>query len=83
MGKFNVVPSIDFDQSDSIDLPVFNPSSKKLFSTIQDADYNPFSPAPASDSDNNLSDWDKLYDGFNNEATRTTCLSQALFHHRR
>ncbi len=68
MGKFNVVPSIDFDQSDSIDLPVFNPSSKKLFSTIQDADYNPFSPAPASDSDNNLSDWDKLYDGFNNEA---------------
>lgn len=75
MGKFNVVPSIDFDQSDSIDLPVFNPSAEKQFSTIQDADYNPFATEVSpqkSNQANTLSDWEKLYDGFTNDAEIST-----------
>ena len=50
MGKFNVVPSIDFDQTDAIDLPAFNPSDKHDFANLPDDSYNPFaSPAPKPD----------------------------------
>lgn len=51
MGKFNVVPSIDFDQTDAIDLPAFNPSASGEFSAIRDESYNPFAAAPSSLND--------------------------------
>ena len=45
LGKFNAVPAIDFDSTDSIDIPVFNPSTSAGFTTIpDDNDYNPFAP---------------------------------------
>lgn len=45
LGKFNAVPAIDFDSTDSIDIPVFNPSASAGFTTIpDDNDYNPFAP---------------------------------------
>ena len=45
MGKFNAVPSIDFDSTDTIDIPVFNPSATAQFNPLtDDADYNPFAP---------------------------------------
>ncbi len=44
LGKFNAVPSIDFDSTDTIDIPVFNPSENAEFTPLDD-DYNPFAPS--------------------------------------
>ena len=49
LGKFNVVPSIDFDVDDSIEIPVLRNDS--VFSAPEiniDPDYNPFEPAGRS-----------------------------------
>jgi len=79
LGKFNAVPSIDFDSTDTIDIPVFNPSDAPEFAPLPSADYNPFAPAasstpstssvrtttpPHTASASALNDWDKLYEGF-------------------
>lgn len=47
LGKFNAVPSIDFDSTDAIDIPVFNPSENAEFTPLAD-DYNPFAPSSGS-----------------------------------
>ncbi len=52
LGKFNAVPSIDFDSTDVIDIPVFNPVTTPDFSDIPSNDYNPF----AIGGDNNTID---------------------------
>jgi DNA mismatch repair protein MutL len=44
LGKFNAVPSIDFDTSDAIDIPIFNPSESPDFAPLPSNDYNPFAP---------------------------------------
>jgi DNA mismatch repair protein MutL len=48
MGKFNVVPSIDFDQTDAIDIPAFHPSESHDFNPVRDESYNPFAPSAAT-----------------------------------
>lgn len=47
LGKFNAVPSIDFDTTATIDIPVFNPSAANTGFNPMDVDpgYNPFSPS--------------------------------------
>ena len=48
MGKFNAVPSIDFDSAAQIDIPVFDPGANPDFNPIEiDPDYNPFAPKGA------------------------------------
>jgi DNA mismatch repair protein MutL len=74
LGKHNVVPSIDFDQNGSIDIPV----PKKGRGEIQypeikvDPDYNPFEsekspsvriPKPTQTEKSNLNRWEDLYKG--------------------
>ena len=74
LGKNSVVPSIDFDQSGSIDIPL----PPKSFSEIQfpeiriNPDYNPFDNEKPNTSGNygkapaerkNLSRWEDLYSG--------------------
>jgi DNA mismatch repair protein MutL len=74
LGKHNVVPSIDFDQSGSIDIPV----PPKSFDNIQypeiqiNPGYNPFETAKTSSMGNlgrvqpekkNLERWEDLYNG--------------------
>ena len=77
LGKHNVVPSIDFDQSGSIDIPVPKRSGQEIrFPNIQiNPDYNPFdtdkqssggsySPSTASPRDKkNIENWEDLYQG--------------------
>lgn len=45
LGKFNAVPSIDFDSNAIIDIPVFDPSANPYFNPMDvDPGYNPFAP---------------------------------------
>ena len=74
LGKHNVVPSIDFDQSGNIDIPVPPKSLDNIqFPEIQiNPDYNPFDTAKTSSMGNlgrvqpakkNLERWEDLYNG--------------------
>ncbi|MCK3683931.1 DNA mismatch repair endonuclease MutL [Maribellus sp. YY47] len=78
LGKHNVVPSIDFDQSGSIDIPVPKRSAEGIrFPDIKiNPDYNPFdtdkqhsegSYTPSSTTSfrekKNLGNWEDLYQG--------------------
>lgn len=74
LGKHNVVPSIDFDQSGSIDIPVPLKSSNQIpFPEIQiNHDYNPFdtgkthsmgSSGRIQPDKKNLDRWEDLYTG--------------------
>jgi DNA mismatch repair protein MutL len=80
LGKHNVVPSIDFDQSGSIEIPMPQKSNKNVvFPDIQiDPEYNPFdnersnysgstSSQPTSTGKSNLKNWEDLYEGFENK----------------
>ena len=44
LGKFNVVPSIDFDSEDVPDIPTFKPNSEAEHGLDLDSSYNPFAP---------------------------------------
>lgn len=73
LGKFDIAPSIDFDQQGAPDIPAM-PHSVQQVSNPQpnfDRTYNPFSqqnssymPPPTKQSVRN---WEKLYDDFNRE----------------
>ncbi len=77
LGKFNVAPSIDFDQAGSVEIPL----PKKDFSEITppeirfNPDYNPFeaektsrSYSPYSPTDRgNTANWEKLYSGLGDD----------------
>lgn len=115
LGKFNAVPSIDFDSNAIIDIPVFNPSANPDFNPMDvDPDYNPFAPghrelteessiftsgafapessagsAPASGRNaaaqepenaeaSSLTDWDRLYDGFQTDVESPFSPASAL-----
>lgn len=75
LGKFNVVPSIDFDQEGAIDIPVLHNNTQVKIPVVEtDPEYNPFKPgkghSAASGSSFNAplkqipTDWDKLYSDF-------------------
>ncbi|MBK5194915.1 MAG: DNA mismatch repair endonuclease MutL [Proteiniphilum sp.] len=70
LGKFNAIPTIDFDTDDAPDIPLFDPSRSSSMPRVSlDPNYNPFrnphtgahqSSAPAFE-------WEQLYKGFENE----------------
>lgn len=72
LGKFSVVPSIDFDTEDAPEIPVFSNSTDVEKPKIEfDPTYNPFSTGNASSksaykpSDSPaIKNWDILYDNF-------------------
>lgn len=76
LGKFNAVPSIDFDQSNAPDIPVFNPDANGAHGLDLDPGYNPFAtPASArvevpsagmhtTRRSAATDDWEKLYSEF-------------------
>lgn len=74
LGKFNIVPSIDFDQQGSIEIPLPPKSAGQIEAPhiTFNPDYNPFkenravqNPTPTGSSmprdDRNLPNWDMLY----------------------
>lgn len=61
LGKFNIVPSIDFDREDAPEIPVrVNLENVKPPQTSFNPDYNPFNSSYKRPS----FDWEKLYGGF-------------------
>ncbi len=77
LGKFNVVPSIDFDQAGSIDIPVASRNSGPVEAPQIKIDptYNPFDNEKKTYSgnsysnkkDNQVQHWEKLYQDFEGE----------------
>jgi DNA mismatch repair protein MutL len=66
LAKSNAVPTIDFDNKISIDIPVYNPSLNKEYTMPKidsDKNYNPFNEFNKRPTD----DWKALYDNFLDE----------------
>jgi len=68
LGKFNIVPSIDFETDNSIQIPVLRKDTKINMPHVSiDAGYNPFNSNANSRKHSNLQHWESLYDDFENE----------------
>ena len=69
LGKFNAVPSIDFDTEGMPDIPAFEHSPYlgiQMPKTSYNPEYNPFNTTPSSPSSYSRQEtrgWDKLYEG--------------------
>lgn len=78
LGKFNAVPSIDFDAVDVPDIPAFNPQSDVMLNASSDLNYNPFAPAmpktrggggsTSREARKAVDDWEMLYRQFTSPA---------------
>lgn len=77
LGKFNAVPSIDFDRDDDVpEIPAFVPDPGAMPDFTASSDYNPFaeSATPVSSPQSMwqpkarhaVDDWEKLYQSFEN-----------------
>jgi len=65
LGKFNIVPSIDFDTEGAPEIPVMQSSGNiRPPQTSFNPNYNPFSQS--STYKRSKLDWEKLYEGFDN-----------------
>lgn len=73
LGKFNEVPTIDFDTADAIDIPIHDPSRNVGQPKINvNPSYNPFkNPASSSNYQRPNHDWEKFYEGFEREKEST------------
>lgn len=73
LGKFNEVPTIDFDTQDSIDIPIHDKSIEAIRPQVNvDPSYNPFKTQSNQTSSGGgykrpSFDWETLYKGFENE----------------
>jgi DNA mismatch repair protein MutL len=75
LGKFNAVPSIDFDTADAPDIPIFDPTRVTSVPKVNiNPNYNPFQARSVSEAAGERSrtakptfDWEKLYSGFEKE----------------
>ncbi|MDR2815576.1 MAG: DNA mismatch repair endonuclease MutL [Proteiniphilum sp.] len=70
LGKFNAIPTIDFDRDDAPEIPVYNPSHASSMPRVSvDPGYNPFhsrrpeTSKPAAPAFG----WEQLYSGFEKE----------------
>ena len=68
LAKSNSVPTINFDQVEKIDIPIFNPRKDGLMNTVPpqpqlliNKDYNPFRDTPVVRPTEN---WESLYESF-------------------
>ena len=73
LGKFNAVPSIDFDTADMPDIPVFEQANPFAQPQVHyNSDFNPFKSSPSTPSVNQhysrvsaVDDWQTIYGGMN------------------
>jgi DNA mismatch repair protein MutL len=64
VGKFNDVPSIDFDTEGKPDIPVFNPNGSTSAPKISfNPQYNPFKQSSQPQRTTNTESWESLYAG--------------------
>lgn len=75
LGKFNAVPSIDFDTEGMPDIPAFDSSPYAGIQppkTTYNPDYNPFNTSavpPSSYSSKPSRDWEQLYEGLEHHSS--------------
>lgn len=74
LGKFNAVPSIDFDTTDAIEIPIHDPSRENIAPKVNvDPTYNPFKAVSGSGKSSHSNynrpkmDWEQFYRGFEKE----------------
>lgn len=70
LGKFNAIPSIDFDTADAPDIPIFDPSKSTSMPKVSiNPNYNPFQTSSGGGfkASKPKLDWEQLYKGFENE----------------
>ncbi|MGI6048119.1 MAG: DNA mismatch repair endonuclease MutL [Petrimonas sp.] len=70
LGKFNAIPSIDFDTADAPDIPIFDPSLSPSMPKVNiNPNYNPFQTSGSNGftASKPKLDWEQLYKGFENE----------------
>ena len=62
LGKFNIVPSIDFDTEGMIDFPIEKPINiPNSISPTYDREYNPFNTNSTKKTTTSISNWDAFY----------------------
>ena len=80
LGKFNIVPSLDFDNEGIIDIPLPGNEPTGMPRINIDTDYNPFRDEESYKElkknferkrDSNLSGWEKLYTGFDSKESKS------------
>lgn len=79
VGKFNDVPSIDFDTEGKPDIPVFNPNGSTSAPKISfNPQYNPFKQSSQPQRTANAESWESLYAGLdtNTETPQTDLFGQ-------
>jgi len=79
VGKFNDVPSIDFDTEGKPDIPVFNPNGSTSAPKISfNPQYNPFKQSSQPQRTANAEGWESLYAGLdtNTETPQTELFGQ-------
>ena len=79
VGKFNDVPSIDFDTEAKPDIPVFNPNGSTSAPKISfNPQYNPFKQSSQPQRTTNTEGWESLYAGLdtNTETPQTDLFGQ-------
>lgn len=67
LGRFNAVPSIEFDLEDAPEIPVFNPNADATHELKLDSSYDPFKTTRSSEvrsSSISSRDWESLYKEF-------------------
>ena len=70
LGKFNAMPSIDFDREDAPEIPVFDPSRSSPMPRVNvDPNYNPFhqTSSPSYQPTTPTMGWEQLYRDFEKE----------------
>lgn len=84
LGKYNAVPSIDFDTDDAPDIPIFDPSRTPSMPKVNlNPDYNPFREASSGSrtAPPPQLDWEQLYKGFESGDEENPPLQESAPHH--
>ena len=81
VGKFNDIPTIDFDSEAKPDIPVFDGASRNICAPkVQyNPNYNPFKETPSEDYQQSTTPdgWEQLYEGL--KGPKSTGQQQSLF----
>lgn len=67
LGKFNIVPSLDFDNEGIIDIPAPGKEPAAMPQVNINQDYNPFSDEDRFKKEPGLTSWEKLYAGMESQ----------------
>lgn len=82
LGKFNFLPSLDFDTNRTLDIPAYLADNKPDMPQINtDSNYNPFAAAHSTSSNRGISvkNWDMLYERRQQQASPYDTAEQKAF----